>query len=235
MTRIQGSSNPPEPFGRALQPAFDRQRLQELQTELLGISNLQPQPRGFAFEKFLKTFFTLHGLEARDAFRLSGEQIDGSFQLGNETYLLEAKWQGTPVGVGDLHTFHGKIEQKAAWARGLFVSNSGFSEEGLCAFGRGKRVICMDGLDIYEILHRELPLNVVLERRIPRAAETGDYPSCVYAIYFEIAIAQLVRTNPRRCQSSVFSTNEIKWRQNSRSLSARMHPIQHGRSLSLGV
>lgn len=31
-------------------------------------------------------------LQARAPFRLVGEQIDGSFQLGNETYLVEAKW-----------------------------------------------------------------------------------------------------------------------------------------------
>src|SRR3546814_695086 len=68
---------------------------------------------------------------------------------------------------------HGKIEQKAAWTRGLFVSNSGFSGDGLVAFGRGKRVICMDGLDLYEMLDREIPLNQVLERKVRRAAETG--------------------------------------------------------------
>src|SRR5437899_5185373 len=48
-----------------------------------------------------------------------------------------------------------EIEQKAAWTRGLFVSNSGFSEDGLVAFGRGKRIICMGGLDLYEIRDRE--------------------------------------------------------------------------------
>ena len=42
------------------------------------------------------------------------------------------------------------------------------------AFGRGKRVICMDGYDIYEMLQREIPLNEVLERKVRRAAETGS-------------------------------------------------------------
>jgi hypothetical protein len=32
----------------------------------------------------------------------------------------------------------------------------------------------MDGLDIYETLSRELPLNHVLERKVRRAAETGS-------------------------------------------------------------
>lgn len=80
---------------------------------------------------------------------------------------------GSKDGVAELHTFHGKIEQKAAWTRGLFISNSGFTEEGLVAFGRGKRVICMDGLDLYETLNRTLSLNDVLDKKTRRAAETG--------------------------------------------------------------
>jgi len=153
--------------------AFDRSKLLQLKTELISISNLAPQSRGYAFEKFLKQFFDAYGLAAQEPFRLRGEQIDGSFQLASETYLVEAKWQGQATGVADLHTFHGKIEQKAAWTRGLFVSNSGFTAEGLEAFGRGKRVICMDGYDLYETLEREIPLNHVLERKVRRAAETG--------------------------------------------------------------
>jgi Restriction endonuclease len=154
-------------------PAVDRAKFSLLQADLISLSKLEPQPRGFAFEKFLKVLFNSFGLEAHDAFRLRGEQIDGSFLLLNEVYLLEAKWQNAPSGNEHLHAFHGKIEQKAAWTRGLFISNSGFSEDGLHAFGRGKRVICMDGYDLAEALSRELPLNHILERKVRRAAETG--------------------------------------------------------------
>jgi hypothetical protein len=154
-------------------PAFDRELYSEFLTALQDLSGLEPQPRGYAFESFLKQLFDRFGLEARDPFRLKGEQIDGSFLLGSETYLLEGRWQNAPCGIGDLHTFHGKVEQKAAWTRGLFVSYSGFSEDGLIAFGRGKRVICMDGYDLSEAFMRDLPLNQVLERKVRRAAETG--------------------------------------------------------------
>ncbi|PDS58835.1 MULTISPECIES: restriction endonuclease [Rhizobium] len=178
-TRYQGlinrlSGNAPEkPAQSPSAPVVDRQKIATIKSELLRVSSLNAQARGFAFEGFLKSLFDAFGLAAQEPFRLRGEQIDGSFQLGSETYLLEAKWHGQPIGVADLHTFHGKIEQKAAWTRGLFVSNSGFSEDGLVAFGRGKRVICMDGLDLYEMLDREIPLNQVLERKVRRAAETG--------------------------------------------------------------
>lgn len=160
--------------GKAPTPAFDVPKLAQLKVELFSLSQLAPQARGYAFERFLKELFDAYGLAAKEPFRLRGEQIDGSFQLANEIYLLEAKWQNQVTGVADLHTFHGKIEQKAVWTRGLFVSNSGFTDEGLAAFGRGKRVICMDGLDIYEVLSREIPLNHVLNRKVRHAAETGS-------------------------------------------------------------
>lgn len=173
INRLEGKSENVTLTGQAPITAFDRPKLVQLKTELISISNLAPQARGYAFEKFLKQFFDVYGLAAQEPFRLRGEQIDGSFQLASETYLVEAKWQAQATGVADLHTFHGKIEQKAAWTRGLFVSNSGFTDEGLVAFGRGKRVICMDGYDLYETLEREIPLNHVLERKVRRAAETG--------------------------------------------------------------
>ncbi len=180
-TRYQGlinrlsSSSTPQPAAPGVAvAAVDRKKLEKAKSDLLQLAALPPQARGYAFEGFLKDLFDAFGLAAQEPFRLRGEQIDGSFQLGSEIYLLEAKWQGQPIGVAELHTFHGKIEQKAAWTRGLFVSNSTFTEDGLVAFGRGKRVICMDGLDLYEMLDRELPLTQVLERKVRRAAETGS-------------------------------------------------------------
>lgn len=157
----------------APKPAFDQFRIAALRDDVVKLSTLAPQARGYAFETFLKSLFDVYGLKPREAFRVRGEQIDGSFILANETYLLEAKWQSAVTGVAALHVFHGKLEQKAAWARGLFISHAGFSEDGLAAWGRGKRVICMDGLDLYEMLQRSLPLDEVLGRKIRRAAETG--------------------------------------------------------------
>lgn len=172
--RLEGrpdNATPPKPEPAQ---AFDRNRIGELKRDLLAVASLEAHARGYAFERFLCSLFEAYGLAPQEPFRLRGEQIDGSFQFGNETYLVEAKWHGSPIGVADLHVFHGKIEQKAAWTRGLFVSNSGFSEDGLAAFGRGKRVVCMDGFDLYETLDREIPLSQVLERKVRRAAETGS-------------------------------------------------------------
>lgn len=173
LERIEGKQQQPATAPKPPPPAFNRAAIAQLKAELMALAPLAPQARGYQFEKFLKKLFDFYGLEARQAFRLQGEQIDGSFQLGHETYLLEAKWQGAQTGAADLHTFQGKIDQKAAWTRGLFLSDSGFTPDGLVAFGRKKSVICMSGLDLYDMLDREIPLTQVLERKVRHAAETG--------------------------------------------------------------
>ena len=160
------SSQVPTPVDLALSHTLRR--------NLLEVSRLDPQARGYAFERFLKDVFDSNGLTARSSFRLVGEQIDGSFELSGETYLVEAKWEGLPTGVADLRAFNGKVEEKAAWSRGLFVSNSGFTEDGLAAFGRGKRVVCMDGLDLHDMLDRGLAFSDVLAKKVRRAAESGS-------------------------------------------------------------
>ena len=51
-----------------------------------------PQERGLRFKIFLSDVFAAFGLAPRGSFRIVGEQIDGSFRLHTETYLVEAKW-----------------------------------------------------------------------------------------------------------------------------------------------
>ncbi len=146
-----------------------------MQDRLLKLATLKSQERGYAFEGFLSELFALYKLVPRGAFRLVGEQIDGSFHLKNEFYLLEAKWQDPRVGVAELLTFNGKVEGKAQWSRGLFVSYSGFSEDGLHAFAQGRRtsIICMDGLDLSHVLSGRIDFVEVIERKARRAAETN--------------------------------------------------------------
>jgi hypothetical protein len=57
----------------------------------------------------------------------------------------------------------------------IFVSYSGFSDDGLLAFAHGRRtsIVCMDGLDLTHTLTGGLNFIDVIQRKKPRAAETG--------------------------------------------------------------
>lgn len=159
--------------GEPPRPAHDRAKIEALRSELYGMRDLEPQRRGYAFESFLQRIFADAGLAPRQPFRNVGEQIDGSFVLDNEVYLLEAKWTRSEIGVADLRAFHGKLE-KAAWTRGVFISYGGFTEVGLTAFGPARRMFCVEGRDIYEGLDRQIPWVEILRAKFRHAAETGE-------------------------------------------------------------
>ena len=159
--------------GAQERPRVDAAATSALAARLLEVSAMDPHPRGFAFERFLTDVFDAYGMSARPSFRLLGEQIDGSFVLDNQTCLLEARWRNEMVNAETLRVFNAKVEDKASWSRGLIISQSGFTPEGLSAFGRGTSVICMDGLDLHEILSRRLDLGEVIALKVRRVAETG--------------------------------------------------------------
>jgi len=158
-----------------------------LQAELIALSAMLPQIRGIAFEKFLNGLFEAFNLNPRPAFRLSTrEQIDGSFELDHELYLVEAKWENAPTGHGDLVQFKEQVAGKAQWSRGLFVSYAGFTDEGIDAFSRGRatNLIGMSGQDLYFIMDGQMSLPDALRRKVRAAGETG----CFYVPVQELTL-----------------------------------------------
>ncbi len=168
-TRLKSDSG----AGHAAIPvAYHESKFVEFRERLYGLRDVSPQRRGYQFENFLTDCFNVFDLSARGGFRNTGEQIDGSFVLDHEVYLLEAKWVAEPVGVADLRAFLGKLD-KATWTRGVFVSYNGFSDAGLTAFGNAKSLVCVEGRDIYDAFEVRLPLNELLRLKVRAAAETG--------------------------------------------------------------
>src|SRR5271168_4039498 len=91
----RGAEMPPQ--HAAAGPIPDAASLKRLQEQLMQLHSLSPQERGYAFERFLNQVFELYQLAPRSSFRLVGEQIDGSFQLGHDVYLVEAKWHNQQI------------------------------------------------------------------------------------------------------------------------------------------
>ena len=133
------------------------------------------QRRGYELQTLLTDLFNLFGITAKGAFRLVGEEIDGSFEFEANTYLIEAKWRKVPSGFEDLATFKVKAEGKSNWTRGLFISINGFTNEGLEAFEKrgATNILCMNGEDISIILECRCTLKDALKLKLRCAAETG--------------------------------------------------------------
>lgn len=93
---------------------------------------------GLALERLLNQLFELFELRPRQPFRVVGEQIDGSFELDGQIYLLESKWEKHAIPEGDLLIFRGKIEGKSTFTRGVFVALNDISIQARDAITRGK-------------------------------------------------------------------------------------------------
>lgn len=144
----------------------------ELEAEFIALHTMNEaaQTRGYAFERLLKRWFDIWGLDARGSFKLVGEQIDGSFLHRNSVYLIEARWRNSQADASSLRAFQEKVGDRLEGSRGLFISYSGFTSEGLQAF-TAKRVVMMDGMDIVEALRRRISLDDIVAQKFRIAVE----------------------------------------------------------------
>jgi hypothetical protein len=149
--------------------------LKELQ-ELADKSDT-PQERGFAFEKYLQSLFDIFSLQSRGSFRVTGEQIDGSFVLKDEVYLLEAKWTSKILTKEPLVVFNEKVSSKSGFTRGLFISFSNFSNDAISSFtvGRTSKIILMSVTELAIILSKQKNLETVLWQKVRALAEEGNF------------------------------------------------------------
>lgn len=152
--------------------------------ELKNLTNYadSPQERGFAFEKYLHSLFESNGLEPRGSFRVVGEQIDGSFLLFNEVYLMEAKWTSKKIDKGDLVIFNEKVSSKSGFTRGLFISFAGYSNdavETLCN-GRKVNIVLMTVQELAVALTREMDISTVIWNKVRALAEEENYNKLVF-------------------------------------------------------
>lgn len=153
-----------------------REELDALKREFFTLESLADRSKaGLALEPILNRLFALSGLEPQAPFRVTGEQIDGSFELDNEVYLLEAKWHREPRPASELYIFRGKIEGKSRFTRGVFLSINGVSDDAADAITRGKESVffVMNGYDLFRILEGSVSLVEFLRRRQRLLAERG--------------------------------------------------------------
>jgi hypothetical protein len=139
---------------------------------------------GLALEQLLNRLFELFQLHPRQPFRIVGEQIDGSFELEGQIYLLEAKWEKHPMPEADLLIFRGKIEGKSTFTRGVFIALNDVSLPARDAITRGKApsFFVMNGHDLIMILSEAMSLTDFLRKRVRLLAEEG----CVCVPFSEV-------------------------------------------------
>jgi len=152
------------------------QQLAKLKAEFYALTGMEDrQAAGRALENVLNGLFELSDLKPREPFRVVGEQIDGSFDLDNEIYLVEAKWEKDKLSEQPLLVFRGKIEGKSNITRGVFIAINGCTNEAKDAITRGKQpnFFMIDGYDLSCALEESVTLKDLLRAKIRCLAEEG--------------------------------------------------------------
>lgn len=177
---LQGGPRlPPSPSRddeRLNQQQRGSQALRELKEEFFQLAGDADRSRaGLALERLLNRLFEIFDLQPRQPFRVVGEQIDGSFQLDGQIYLLESKWEKRPLPEADLLVFRGKIEGKSTFTRGVLIALNNVSAQARDAITRGKApcFFVINGHDLTMILSEAVTLPEFLRRRVRLLAEEG--------------------------------------------------------------
>lgn len=153
-----------------------RDQLFDLMRELEQLAELKDRAAaGRRFEALLVNLFEAFGLKARGSFRVTGEEIDGSFELDHSVYLVEAKWLQKPVSHSELLVFHGKIGGKAPFTRGVFIALNDVSREARDGIRQGKQpaFFVMNGHDLMMVLSGAIGLVEFLRQRRRLLDEQG--------------------------------------------------------------
>ena len=157
------------------QPQYS-QALSKLKEEFSVLATQADRNKaGLVLEKLLNRLFEVFQLRPRQPFRIVGEQIDGSFELDSQIYLLESKWEKYPLPESDLLVFRGKIEAKSTFTRGVFIALNDVSTPARDAITRGKApsFFVMNGHDLMMILSEAMSLPDFLRKRVRLLAEEG--------------------------------------------------------------
>lgn len=128
---------------------------------------------GLALEAILNELFDAYELHPRAPFRVDGEQIDGSFELDHETYLLEAKWESGKLSAAPLMVFREKVTGKSHITRGVFVAINDVTDEAKRAIYVGKQpnFFLVNGYDLTMLLREDIGFVEYLRARVRLLAE----------------------------------------------------------------
>lgn len=134
------------------------------------------QQRGRVFERVLKQMLLHEDMEPRASMRPSGEEIDGSFAMGDRFFLLEAKWHANPIPASSLYAFKGKVDGKLIGTVGAFFSMSDYSAEAVDAllYGKELNLILFGKKDLLLIEDGKISMRDAMRVKLRYAVDYGQ-------------------------------------------------------------
>ncbi|GAA4250897.1 restriction endonuclease [Dactylosporangium darangshiense] len=128
---------------RQQETKLEEQRLRRnarsnLRTRIVDLQrSANAQLRGSQVEKLLADLCQIEGIQVREPFEVRNagtpeEQIDGVVSCDGHIYLVEVKWWSAPIDIAPMSSHLFRLFRRPD-ARGLFISNSGYTEAAIRA------------------------------------------------------------------------------------------------------
>lgn len=159
------------------------------------------QQRGRTFERVLTQILSREKMEPRASMRPDGEEIDGSFVMGDRFFLLEAKWHAHPIPASSLYAFKGKVDGKLIGTLGIFFSMSDYSADAVDALLAGKELnlILFGQKDLLLIEDGNITMHEAMRVKLRYAANYG-MPFLALETYLAEQAAKDQKTSTQEAQ-----------------------------------
>jgi len=165
--------------------------------QLEDLSGLQktPQARGIRFNGLFAEMLRCWGIEADVSTARPGNgEIDVTFTLAGERYLVEAKWEKGKTNADPLFKLHGRLRQRLRGPIGIFMSMAGYTSDAVDGLNRGSQLemLLFDRSHFEAMLSGLVPPQELIQLAHDRAAFRGE----AYASLFTLLV-------PRDAQPTV--------------------------------
>jgi len=135
--------------------------------EFLRVSNLTPNQRGLEFQKIIAGIIRGEGWSEQESLRTSNEEIDIIVHKEFTYFLIECKWEKSPIEANIVRELKGKLDNRID-VKGIIISMSGFTEGAIKQVKDyiGQVVILLFGeKDIHEIIDGEKDFSNILYKK----------------------------------------------------------------------
>ncbi|MDD5091857.1 MAG: restriction endonuclease, partial [Candidatus Wallbacteria bacterium] len=154
-----------------------KQEIEQVKKEFYSLfsKDKDPHKRGKELEAVVNKLFKVHDISVKESFALCGdagegiiEQIDGVIEIDGIIYLVEMKWWNKPLGRPEVSQLLSSLYSRAD-CRGIFISESGFSEPAITEVKnalRDKVVILCTLEELVCLLEKEKDLKEFLKCKV---------------------------------------------------------------------
>lgn len=144
--------------------------------QLTELEGLTPQTRGQRLNALIAKVLEAHHIPARSS-QISKGEIDVAFRVNGKRFLLEAKWERSPIGVNAIAKLKLRIDQRMSSDSAILLSMSGFTREAIKQMDQaGRPEIILVNPDIFEaLLYGAFDAPVLFDACVDVAAFEGKY------------------------------------------------------------